>query len=61
MSFTFGVPDRAVVSAPRAAGRAVLITVTSADEARAALLAGIGFTAARPAPVGEIVEELLRR
>ncbi|MBG0568842.1 nitronate monooxygenase [Actinoplanes aureus] len=39
VSFTFGVPDRAVVRALRAAGSAVLITVTSADEARRALAA----------------------
>ncbi|GIM91603.1 nitronate monooxygenase [Paractinoplanes toevensis] len=40
VSFTFGVPDPAVVRALRDAGTAVLITVTSADEARAALAAG---------------------
>src|SRR4051794_3523338 len=37
VSFTFGVPGRPVVDALRAAGSQVLITVTSADEARAAL------------------------
>ena len=40
VSFAFGVPDRAAVRALRAAGSTVLITVTSADEARAALAAG---------------------
>lgn len=37
VSFTFGVPDRSVVSALRAAGCRVLVTVTSAAEARRAL------------------------
>ena len=37
VSFTFGVPDRSVVQALRDARSAVLITVTSADEARRAL------------------------
>jgi nitronate monooxygenase len=40
VSFTFGVPDPAAVRALRAVGSTVLITVTSADEARAALAAG---------------------
>ena len=40
VSFAFGVPDPAAVRALRAAGSTVLITVTSADEARAALAAG---------------------
>jgi nitronate monooxygenase len=40
VSFAFGVPDPAAVRALRAAGSTVLITVTSADEARAALTAG---------------------
>lgn len=40
VSFTFGVPDPAVVRALRAAGSTVLITVTSAAEARRALAAG---------------------
>jgi nitronate monooxygenase len=40
VSFTFGVPAPAVVRALRDVGTAVLITVTSADEARAALAAG---------------------
>ncbi|GAA2605340.1 nitronate monooxygenase [Paractinoplanes durhamensis] len=39
VSFTFGVPDRVVVQALRDAGSSVLITVTSAGEARAALAA----------------------
>lgn len=40
VSFTFGVPDRAVVAALRAAGVTVLITVTRAAEALAAVTAG---------------------
>ena len=40
VSFTFGVPDRAVVRALQAAGSAVLITVTSADEAARAAAVG---------------------
>ena len=40
VSFAFGVPDPAAVRALRAAGSTVLITVTSADEASAALAAG---------------------
>ena len=40
VSFAFGVPDPVAVRALRAAGSTVLITVTSADEARAALAAG---------------------
>ncbi|AGL17210.1 nitronate monooxygenase [Actinoplanes sp. N902-109] len=37
VSFTFGVPQQAVVDALHAAGTQVLITVTTADEARQAL------------------------
>ncbi|MET0425487.1 MAG: nitronate monooxygenase [Actinoplanes sp.] len=40
VSFTFGAPDPAVVATLRAAGCTVLITVTSAAEARRALAAG---------------------
>lgn len=40
VSFAFGVPDRAVVLALRAAGVTVLITVTSVAEALAAVTAG---------------------
>jgi nitronate monooxygenase len=40
VSFTFGVPAAAVVRALRAAGCTVLITVTSADEARRAVAVG---------------------
>jgi nitronate monooxygenase len=39
VSFTFGVPDPGLVRALRAAGSAVLVTVTSPDEARQALAA----------------------
>jgi nitronate monooxygenase len=40
VSFTFGVPDAAVISALRSAGCTVLVTVTSAQEARGAAAAG---------------------
>jgi nitronate monooxygenase len=40
VSFAFGVPGRAVVERLRAAGSRVLVTVTSAGEARRALAAG---------------------
>lgn len=40
VSFTFGVPGRDVVAALQQAGSRVLITVTSADEAREALAVG---------------------
>ncbi|MEU1301623.1 nitronate monooxygenase [Streptomyces shenzhenensis] len=41
VSFTFGIPDPAVVSALRRAGSAVLQCVTSSDEARQAAHAGV--------------------
>ncbi|WP_229070343.1 nitronate monooxygenase [Actinoplanes sp. DH11] len=40
VSFTFGVPDPAVIRALHDAGSTVLITVTSASEAQAAVAAG---------------------
>jgi nitronate monooxygenase len=40
VSFTFGLPEKMVVDALRASGSRVLITVTSADEARQALTVG---------------------
>jgi nitronate monooxygenase len=40
VSFTFGVPERAVVRRLQKAGSRVLLTVTSPDEARRALAAG---------------------
>nr|BFE70660.1 hypothetical protein GCM10020092_039610 [Actinoplanes digitatis] len=40
VSFTFGVPDPAVVAALRGAGSAVLVTVTDVGEARRAAAAG---------------------
>jgi nitronate monooxygenase len=40
VSFTFGVPDATVVSALRSAGCAVLVTVTTVEEARRAAAAG---------------------
>ncbi|MGW0817959.1 nitronate monooxygenase [Streptomyces viridiviolaceus] len=41
VSFTFGIPDRAVVHALRRAGSTVLQSVTSPDEARQAADAGV--------------------
>ncbi|AEW92851.1 MULTISPECIES: nitronate monooxygenase [Streptomycetaceae] len=41
VSFTFGIPDRAVVSALRTAGITVLQSVTSADEACLAAASGV--------------------
>ncbi|KMS83731.1 MULTISPECIES: nitronate monooxygenase [Streptomyces] len=41
VSFTFGIPDRALVSALRRAGSTVLQSVTSADEARRAAASGV--------------------
>ncbi|MFJ9558866.1 nitronate monooxygenase [Streptomyces fuscichromogenes] len=41
VSFTFGIPDRAVVTALRRSGTTVLQTVTSADEAGEAAAAGV--------------------
>ncbi|MFI9836245.1 nitronate monooxygenase [Nonomuraea sp. NPDC051941] len=41
VSFTFGIPDRVVVSALHRAGSTVLQCVTSADEARRAAEAGV--------------------
>lgn len=41
VSFTFGLPDRAVIAALVAAGIVTMQTVTSVDEARAAEAAGI--------------------
>ncbi|WP_250030179.1 nitronate monooxygenase [Paractinoplanes maris] len=52
VSFTFGVPDRAVVSALRQAGSRVLITVTSAGEARRGVAAGADALIAQGGPAG---------
>jgi NAD(P)H-dependent flavin oxidoreductase YrpB (nitropropane dioxygenase family) len=41
VSFTFGIPDRAVIRALRRAGSAVLQSVTSADEAYRAAVSGV--------------------
>ncbi|MGW2896453.1 nitronate monooxygenase [Streptomyces sp. NPDC001212] len=41
VSFTFGIPDRAVVRALRTAGSTVLQSVTSAEEARLAAESGV--------------------
>lgn len=40
VSFTFGIPDAKVIKAFRAAGSTVIVTVTTADEARNAVTAG---------------------
>lgn len=40
VSFTFGIPDAAAMRALKAAGSMILLTVTSADEALAAIEAG---------------------
>ena len=52
VSFTFGVPGPGVVTALHAAGSAVLITVTSAAEARQALAAGPDALIAQGGPAG---------
>nr|WP_296076631.1 nitronate monooxygenase [uncultured Actinoplanes sp.] len=52
VSFTFGLPGRRVVDALRRAGSQVLITVTSADEARAALTVAPGGLIAQAGTAG---------
>ncbi|GAA3958757.1 nitronate monooxygenase [Actinoplanes auranticolor] len=52
VSFTFGIPDAAVVEALRRAGSTVLITVTDADEARAAVAAGADAVVAQGGNAG---------
>jgi NAD(P)H-dependent flavin oxidoreductase YrpB (nitropropane dioxygenase family) len=52
VSFTFGVPDRAVFSALRAAGTVVVQTVTSVPEARLAAEAGADMLAVQASAAG---------
>nr|WP_221374678.1 nitronate monooxygenase [Actinoplanes polyasparticus] len=52
VSFTFGVPERAVVTALQRAGSRVLITVTSAGEAARALAVGPDALIAQGGPAG---------
>lgn len=51
-SFTFGVPDAAVVAALRRTGTVVVQTVTSADEARVAADAGADVLAVQSSAAG---------
>lgn len=52
VSFTFGIPQAPVVSALRAAGSLVVLTVTSAAEARAAAEAGADALAVQASAAG---------
>ncbi|MBM9465989.1 NAD(P)H-dependent flavin oxidoreductase [Nakamurella leprariae] len=52
VSFTFGVPEAAVVRAVRAAGSITAQTVTTTDEARAAAAAGVDVLIAQAAGAG---------
>jgi nitronate monooxygenase len=52
VSFTFGVPERAVVDAVRAVGSLLVQTVTSADEARLAAAAGMDALAVQSSAAG---------
>ena len=52
VSFTFGIPDFAVVTALRAAGTLVVQTVTSVDEAVAAAASGADVLAAQASAAG---------
>ena len=52
VSFTFGIPEAAVVSDLQRAGSVVLQTVTSADEARRAMDAGVDGLAVQGAGAG---------
>jgi nitronate monooxygenase len=52
VSFTFGIPDAAVVDALRRAGSTVLVTVTDADEARQAVEAGAAVLVAQGGSAG---------
>ena len=52
VSFTFGIPDRSVIEAVKAAGSEVWITVTTAAEARRAVEAGADALAAQGAEAG---------
>ncbi len=52
VSFTFGIPDRAVVAALRKRGSLVVQTVTSPNEARAALDTGVDALVVQAASAG---------
>jgi nitronate monooxygenase len=52
VSFTFGVPERAVLDALHAAGTVLVQTVTSADEARLAEAAGVDALAVQSSAAG---------
>ena len=52
VSFTFGIPDGAVLSALRRAGSVLVQTVTSADEARRAATAGVDVLAVQASAAG---------
>ncbi|GAA1933806.1 NAD(P)H-dependent flavin oxidoreductase [Streptantibioticus ferralitis] len=52
VSFTFGIPDPAVIAAFRAAGTLVVQTVTSPVEARAAAEAGVDVLAVQASAAG---------
>lgn len=52
VSFTFGIPDGAVLAALRQAGTVVGQTVTSADEARQAVAAGVDLLVVQSAAGG---------
>ena len=52
VSFTFGVPERAVLDALRAVGSLLVQTVTSADEARLAAVAGVDALALQSSAAG---------
>ncbi|MDN3359616.1 nitronate monooxygenase [Actinomadura sp. DC4] len=52
IGFTFGVPDAAVVAALRLAGSLVVQTVTSAEEARVAVEAGVDLLAVQSSAAG---------
>ena len=52
VSFTFGVPKRAILDALRAVGSLLVQTVTSADEARLAAAAGVDALAVQSSAAG---------
>jgi nitronate monooxygenase len=52
VSFTFGLPDAATVSALRGAGTVTVQTVTSADEAKRAVEAGVDMLAVQSSAAG---------
>ena len=52
VSFTFGIPDSAVIEAVRASGAQLLLTVSSLAEAKAANAVGADFLSAQGAEAG---------